>query len=42
MKSLFLFIGTYAIIVRDTVTAQLDSNLDLLEEIENEYDQYYL
>ena len=42
MKNLFVFVGTFALIVRDTIAAQLDTNLDMLQEVENDYNYYYL
>lgn len=36
----YIYCGTCAIIVRNTISDQLDTKLDLIEEIENETDQY--
>lgn len=36
----YIYFGTSAIIVRKTIAQQLSGALDIIEEVENEYDQY--
>lgn len=35
-----MYFGTCAMIIRNTIAAQIDQSIDQAEEIENETDQY--
>lgn len=37
----YMYFGTCAIIVRNTIADQMDQSIDQTEEIENETDQYF-
>jgi len=40
-RKMYVFLGITAILVRNTIADQLNFNLNIEEEIENEYDLYY-
>jgi len=37
----YMYFGTCAIIIRNTIAQQLNGALDIIEEVENETDQYF-